>query len=100
VDQGADFVYVVDRGSNQISAFSYNSSVGSLTPGSVTTAPGTSVFSGGAITPIFGNDPNTRNWLVITGPQTLTTFGTGSDGSLTPSSSPQFSRQPSAIFIR
>lgn len=94
VDPGGDFVYVVDSGSNQICAFSYTSSDGKLTQVHVTTPTGT--FSGGAFTPNFGMS----NWLVITGAQTLSAFGTGSDGSLTPASSPQFSGQPSAILIR
>lgn len=100
VDPVADFIYVVDSGANQISAFQYTPSTGALAPSGTTTASGTSVFSDGAITPNASNSSNARNWLVVTGAGTLSTFGTGSDGSLSAGSSGQFSGQPSAILIR
>jgi len=106
VDPGADLLYVVNAGSNQISTFSYTESLDTLTLGPVILAPATSVFSGGAVTPLFSNNANPRSWLVIwgnsnaSGAQTLSVYGTGAGGGLTPATAPTFSGQAAAIAIR
>ena len=112
VDLAADFVYAVDRGSSQVSEYSYNPATGALTNLTATASTGPSPFSGG----ITANTVNTstRNWIVVsnTGASSLSVFGVDQQtlsnnsiqvtGGLTPLVSGVISitGQPSAILVR
>jgi 6-phosphogluconolactonase (cycloisomerase 2 family) len=112
VDLAADFVYVVNRGSAQVSEYSYSPATGVLTNLGATASTGSSPSSGG----ITANAINTtiRNWVVVSnnGASNLSVFGvdqqTQTDnsikvtGGLTPLGSGLItvSGQPSAILVR
>jgi DNA-binding beta-propeller fold protein YncE len=100
VDPIADFVYVVNGGTNQLSEFQYSPSAGSLAPLGAATSNGNSVFSG-SITPNLASGAN-RSWVVVTDSNGLSTYGVASGGSLNASSSSQASLPgpPSAILVR
>ncbi len=102
VDPTSDFVYAVDRGSSQVSAYQYSPATGVLTSlgnGS----GGASVFSGG-ITQNVANSSSTFNWVVVTnnGSSTLSAFKIAATGHLVGLTSGQYSvqGQPSAILLR
>jgi DNA-binding beta-propeller fold protein YncE len=97
VDPGSDFFYVVDSGSNQISGYQYTSATGAITALGVASPTGGSVLSG-AITPNLGS---THNWVVLGGSGVLSTFGIGSDGTLTAVGSGQtVPAQSSALLVQ
>ena len=116
VDPAANFVYVVDAGSNQVSEYQYIPATGTLTAVGATAAGASSVFSG-AITPNTDNFSNNHSWVVLTSSGALPTASVGADGSLAagsasfrlqdsprPSSSsdalkPPDNRSPRAILI-
>lgn len=100
VDPAANFVYVVDAGSNQVSGYQYTHASGTLTALGTTSSGGSSVFSG-AITPNINNLSNTHTWVVVTSTGALPTFSAASDGSLAASSGQNsITGQPSAILIK
>ncbi len=102
VDPSADFVYVVDSGSNQISEYQYSSVAnGTLTPLGAT-APTSSALLSAAITTNLNNTSSTHNWVLATSNGALSAFSVGSDGILNAGSSGQFTiqGQPSAIVVR
>jgi DNA-binding beta-propeller fold protein YncE len=92
VNGSADFVYVVDSGSNQISEYQYAPFTGALAPIGVTSASSTPLLFG-AITP---------GWVVAASNGALSSYQIGSDGTLTAPASGQgtIQGQPSAILIR
>jgi 6-phosphogluconolactonase (cycloisomerase 2 family) len=102
VDPSADFVYAVDRGSSQVSAYGYSPATGvlsSLGAGS----GGASVFAGG-ITSNAADNLKSFNWIVVTnnGASSVSVFRIGASGKLTGLSSGPFAvqGQPSAILLR
>jgi len=103
VDRTSDFVYAVDRGSNQVSEYQYSPATGVLTPLGATVSGGTSVFSGG-ITANLANNSTTFNWIVITnnGSSSVSPFKVPATGKLIALTSGQFAvqGQPSAILLR
>jgi 6-phosphogluconolactonase len=102
VDRTSDFIYVVDRGSSQVSAYQYSPATGVLTPLG-TGSGGASVFSGG-ITANIANTTTTFNWIVLTnnGSSSLSPFKVAVTGRLTAPNSGQYAvqGQPSAILLR
>ena len=102
VDRTSDFVYAVDRGSNQVSEYQYSPATGVLTP-LATGSGGSSVFSGG-ITSNIANTTSTFNWVAVTnnGSSNLSTFQVAVTGKLIAPSSSQYAvqGQPSAILLR
>ena len=102
VDRSSDFVYAVDRGSNQISEYQYSPATGVLTP-LATGSGGASVFSGG-ITFNIANTTSTFNWVVLTnnGSSSLSPFQVAATGKLIAPTSGQYAvqGQPSAILLR
>jgi 6-phosphogluconolactonase len=102
VNRTSDFVYAVDRGSNQISEYQYSPATGVLTP-LATGSGGASVFSGG-ITSNIANNSNTFNWVVLTnnGSSSLSPFQVQATGKLITPTSGQYAvqGQPSAILLR
>jgi 6-phosphogluconolactonase (cycloisomerase 2 family) len=102
VDRTSDFVYAVDRGSNEVSEYQYSPATGVLTP-LATGSGGSSVFSGG-ITANIANTTSTFNWVVVTnnGSSNLSTFQVAVTGKLIAPSSNLYSvqGQPSAILLR
>ncbi|MBO0910318.1 MAG: beta-propeller fold lactonase family protein [Acidobacteria bacterium] len=103
VNPGLDFVYAVNRGSNQVSEFQYVPATGALT--FLTTASsGASVFSG-AITANVSNTTKTFNWVVLTnnGASSLSIFRVAAlSGKLIAPTVGQYAvaGQPSAILLR
>ena len=102
IDPAADFVYAVDRGSNQVSAYKYSPVTGALTSaGSAST--GASAFSGG-ITANQSNTTTTFNWIYVTnnGASSLSAFHIGAAGGLTAlaAGTIPIQGQPSAIFLK
>jgi 6-phosphogluconolactonase (cycloisomerase 2 family) len=102
VNPTSNFVYVVDRGSSQVSEYSYSPATGVLS--SIGTGSGgASVFSG-AISANIANNTNTFNWVVVTnnGASSLSIFHVAAAGKLIGLSSGQYSvqGQPSAILLR
>jgi 6-phosphogluconolactonase (cycloisomerase 2 family) len=102
IDPTADFVYVVDRGSSQASAYQYSPATGALSllgSGS----GGAAVFSGG-ITANTANTTTTFNWVVLTnnGNSSLSIFRVAVTGKLIGLTSGQYAvqGQPSAILLR
>jgi 6-phosphogluconolactonase (cycloisomerase 2 family) len=97
-----DFVYVVDRGSSEVSEYSYSPATGVLTPLG-TGSGGASVFSGG-ISENIANNTNTFNWVVLTnnGASSLSIFHVAATGKLIGLSSGLYAvqGQPSAIMLR
>ena len=102
INRTADFVYAVDRGSNQVSEYQYSPATGVLTP-LATGSTGASVFSGG-ITFNIANNTSTFNWVVATnnGSSSLSLFEVAATGKLIAPSTAQYSvqGQPSAILLR
>ncbi|MBO0911244.1 MAG: beta-propeller fold lactonase family protein [Acidobacteria bacterium] len=102
IDPTSDFVYVVDRGSNEVSAYQYSPVTGALSSIG-RAAGGASVFSGG-ITANISNSTNTFNWVVLTnnGASNLSIFRVSIAGQLIGLSSGVFpvQGQPSAILLR
>lgn len=102
VDRTSDYVYAVDRGSNQVSEYQYSPATGVLTPLGATVSGGASVFSGG-ITANLANNSTTFNWIVITnnGSSSVSPFKVPATGKLIALSSGQFAiqGQPSAILL-
>jgi 6-phosphogluconolactonase len=102
IDRTSDFVYAVDRGSSQVSAYQYSPSTGVLSL-LATSSGGASVFSGG-ITSNIANTTSTFNWIVVTnnGSSSLSTFQVAVTGRLTALTSGQYAvqGQPSAILLR
>jgi DNA-binding beta-propeller fold protein YncE len=102
VNRTSDFVYAVDRGSNQVSQYQYSPATGVLTP-LATSSGGASVFSAG-ITSNIANNTNTFNWVVATnnGSSSLSIFQVAPTGKLIAPSTAQYSvqGQPSAILLR
>jgi 6-phosphogluconolactonase len=102
VNRTSDFVYAVDRGSNQVSEYQYSPATGVLTP-LATGSGGSSVFSAG-ITANIANTTSTFNWVVVTnnGSSNLSTFQVAVTGKLIAPSSNLYSvqGQPSAILLR
>lgn len=102
VDPVADFVYAVDRGSSQVSQYSYSPATGVLSS-LATASGGASVFSGG-ITGNGANTTNVFNWVVLTnnGNSSLSIFRVDATGKLVGLTSGPFSvqGQPSAILLR
>jgi len=103
VNPSADFVYVVDRGSNQASEYQYSPATGVLTPLGATGSGSASVFSGG-ITSNIADNSTTFNWIILTnnGASSLSVFKVGATGKLTGLGSGPFAvqGQPSAILVR
>lgn len=103
VNRNADFVYAVDRGSNQVSEYSYSPATGVLTSLGATGSGGASVFAGG-ITTNAANNLNLFNWVAVTnnGASSLSIFQVAASGRLIGLSSGQFALQgqPSAILLR
>lgn len=102
IDPIANYVYVVDRGSDDVYAYQYSPSTGALS--FLGAAPGsTSVFSG-AITANVANQSTTFNWIALsnTGASTLSIFRVAVTGKLLPLSSGQIAlqAQPLAILMR
>ena len=98
VDPASDFVYVVDRASNQISEYQYSPVTGGLTSLGATT-PSSTPLVAGAITTNIGS--NTSSWVVVTTTATLDAFAIGSNGTLNPSTGQvTIPGQPSAVGIR
>ncbi len=102
VDRTSDFVYAVDRGSNEISEYQYSPATGVLTP-LATGSGGISVFSGG-ITANIANNTSTFNWVVVTnnGSSNLSSFQVAVTGKLIAPATGQYAvqGQPSAILLR
>lgn len=102
VDRTSDFVYVVDRGSSQVSEYQYSPATGVLTPLGAGSG-GASVFSGG-ITANIANTTTTFNWIVLTnnGSSSISPFKVAVTGRLTAPNSGQYAvqGQPSAILLR
>ena len=96
VDPSADFVYVLDLGSNQISEYQYSAVSGSLTPLGATT-PSSAQLSAAAVTTGLSS-----NWILVTSNGALSALNIGSDGSLTSVGSGQMTiqGQPSAILVQ
>jgi 6-phosphogluconolactonase (cycloisomerase 2 family) len=92
----------VDRGSSEVSEYSYSPATGVLTPLG-TGSGGASVFSGG-ISANAANNTNTFNWVVLTnnGASSLSIFHVAATGKLIGLSSGQYAvqGQPSAIMLR
>ena len=103
VNPAANFVYVVDEGSSQISEYTYKPASGALTAlGSASC--GTSAFAG-SITSNVSNTTTTSNWMAVSnnGAASLSVFRVAAtDGKLNALSSGQYSvqGQPSAILMR
>lgn len=102
IDPAADFVYAVDRGSNQVSAYKYSPATGALgTNGAAST--GASAFSAG-ITANQSNTTTTSNWIYVTnnGASSLSAFRIGGAGGLTALSAGTIpiQGQPSAILVK
>ena len=97
-----NFVYVVDRGSSEVSEYSYSPATGVLTALG-TGSGGASVFSGG-ISANIANNTNTFNWVVLTnnGASSLSIFHVAATGKLIGLSSGLYAvqGQPSAILLR
>jgi 6-phosphogluconolactonase (cycloisomerase 2 family) len=96
----ANFVYVVDRGSNQVSEYTYSPATGALTSMGATGSTAAQPFSGG----ITANTSNT-NWVYVTNnnASSLSAFSTvGAAGKLVPLASGAIAMagQPSAILVR
>jgi 6-phosphogluconolactonase len=102
VDRTSDFVYAVDRGSNQVSEYQYSPATGVLSPLGSIASGGASVFSGG-ITANLANNSTTFNWIVLTnnGSSTLSPFQVPVTGKLITLTSGQCAvqGQPSAILL-
>jgi len=100
VDPSADFVYVLDPGSNQISEYQYSRVSGGLTILGATT-PGSTQLSAATVTPSISVSSTTSNWILITSNGALSALSTGADGSLTPVSAGQVTiqGQPSALLV-
>jgi 6-phosphogluconolactonase (cycloisomerase 2 family) len=102
IDRTSNFVYVVDRGSNEVSEYQYSPATGVLTS-LATGSGGASVFSGG-ITSNIANTTKTFNWVVLTnnGASSLSVFRVEATGRLTALTSGSFAvqGQPSAILLR
>jgi 6-phosphogluconolactonase (cycloisomerase 2 family) len=102
INRTSDFVYAVDRGSNQVSEYQYSPATGVLTP-LATGSGGASVFSAG-ITSNIANNTSTFNWVVLTnnGSSSLSPFQVQTTGKLIAPTSGQFAvqGQPSAILLR
>jgi 6-phosphogluconolactonase (cycloisomerase 2 family) len=102
----ANFVYVVDSGSNQISQFQYNSSTGALTslsPPVVSTSssPGPGgITSDGSV--LFVPDRGGSTMSVFTANSVVTASGTAPTGRLSPSTTPSvsLSGQPSVLLVK
>jgi 6-phosphogluconolactonase len=103
INPTSDFVYAVDRGSNQVTAFQYSPATGALTSLGASASGGASVFSGG-ITANVANNSNLFNWVVITnnGASSVSAFRVAATGRLVALSSGPFAvqGQPSAILLR
>ncbi|HUK47170.1 MAG TPA: beta-propeller fold lactonase family protein [Terriglobales bacterium] len=102
IDAIANYVYVVDRGSDDVYAYQYSPATGALS--FLGTGPGgTAVFSGG-ITGNVANQTTSFNWIGLsnTGVSTLSIFRVAITGKLLPLSSGQYALQgqPSAILMR
>jgi len=102
IDPTNDFVYVVNRGSDQVSQYQYSPVTGVLTFLD-NASGGASVFSGG-ITANISNQTNTFNWVVVTnnGASNVSIFHVALSGRLAPLASGAFplKGQPSAILLR
>jgi 6-phosphogluconolactonase (cycloisomerase 2 family) len=102
IDPASNYVYAVDRGSSQVSAYSYSPATGVLSLLG-TGSGGASVFAGG-ITANVSNTSSTSNWLVVTnnGASSLSIFRIAVTGKLVGLSSGQYAvqGQPSAILLR
>jgi DNA-binding beta-propeller fold protein YncE len=103
VNPGLNFVYAVNRGSNQVSEYKYVPASGELTF-LANGSGGTSVFSG-AITANVANTTKTFNWVVLTnnGASSLSIFRVAAaNGELIAPASGQYTvqGQPSAILLR
>lgn len=102
IDPTSDYVYAVDRGSSQISAFQYSPATGALSSLG-TGSGGASVYSGG-ITANTANTTSTFNWVVLTnnGNSSLSIFRVAITGKLIGLTSGQYAvqGQPSAILLR
>ncbi len=102
INPTSDFVYVVDRGSNQVSGFQYSPATGALTSLGGAVSGGASVFSGG-ITANVANNSNTFNWVVVSnnGASSVSAFRVNATGKLVALTSGPFAvqGQPSAILI-
>jgi 6-phosphogluconolactonase (cycloisomerase 2 family) len=103
VNPGWNYVYVVNRGSSQVSEFSYNPASGALTLLG-TGSCGDSAFAGG-ITSNVSNTTSTFNWVAVTNNAgaSLSVFRVAAaNGKLNALSSGQYAvqGQPSAILLR
>jgi 6-phosphogluconolactonase len=100
VDPSANFVYVLDLGSNQISEYHYSPVSGALTLLGSTMPNGTQI-SAASLTPSISLTSATSNWILITTDGALSALSIGSDGSLTPVNSAQVTiqGQPSALVV-
>jgi hypothetical protein len=96
VDPSADFVYVLDLGSNQISEYQYSATNGTLTPLGATT-PSSTQISAATITNSVGASAE----ILVTSNGALSAFSIGSDGSLAATGSGQstIQGQPSALLV-
>ena len=104
VDPAADFVYVLDRGSAQISEYKYSPVTGALSVGNPSTAStGSSPFSGG-ISSNTASNSSAPNWILVTnnGASSLSEFSVATGGRLSPVSTGPIAvpGQPSAILVR
>jgi 6-phosphogluconolactonase len=102
INRTSDFVYAVDRGSNQVSEYQYSPATGVLTP-LASSSGGASVFSGG-ITSNIADNSKTFNWVAVTnnGSSSLSVFQVVATGKLITPNSGQYAvqGQPSAILLR
>jgi DNA-binding beta-propeller fold protein YncE len=100
VDPSADFVYVLDLGSNQISEYQYSPLSDALTLLGATT-PNSTQISAAVMTPTISTNSGPSNWILIASNGSLSILGIGSDGLLTPLSSGQatIQGQPSALLV-
>lgn len=99
IHPAANFVYVVDRGSNQVSEYTYSPATGGLSPMGSTGSTASQPFSGG----ITANTSN-NNWVYVTNnnASSLSAYSTvGAAGKLVPLSSGTIAvpGQPSAILV-
>jgi 6-phosphogluconolactonase (cycloisomerase 2 family) len=103
INPTSDFVYAVDRGSNQVSGFQYSPATGALTSLGVAVSGGASVFSGG-ITANVADNSKTFNWVVVSnnGASSVSAFRVNATGRLVALTSGPFAvqGQPSAILLR
>jgi DNA-binding beta-propeller fold protein YncE len=100
VDPSADFVYVLDFGSNQISEYQYSAINGSLTPLGATT-PSSSQISAVTLAASITANSGSSNWILATSNGAISAFSIGSDGSLTSVDAGQatIQGQPSALLV-